>query len=1208
MSMNLTRLTTGSGVDYLLSTVAVGDGRNAPRQGMADYYAATGTPPGRWWGRGAHAADLHDEETITRDGADALFKHFKHPNTGVELGSRPRGSSSGVAASAVAGFDLTFTIPKSVSVVWAVADEETQRAILAAHETAVSQALEYVEDEVLQTRSGRNGVASVGVRGMIAGRFNHWESREGDPHLHTHVVVSNRVQRASDGKWLSVDSRGLHRSAVAVSELHQNLLLDELHRSLGMTFAERTDVQSNASVHDVTGVDPTLISTFSVRDQQIKAAQKKAVDDWTAKHGKKPTGRELARIHQDVWRATRKAKATDPAALPVLRTRWRRQAEAAGVDVAQVLAATVNVDRSPDADTAAAHDIDLASDYAALTLQGFADRYAGAVVAQIRSMRSTWTLANLRAEAERLTRGVRCASAEDRRRLISTVVQAAAAASIEVTERRYSLTPEAAADVSLALRGSSVFDDDHNRTFTDQSVLDAEALVLAAAETDTGPALALPATTTTLAALSAQQESERGFGFAADQLAAAAQVVTDGHTVSAIVGPAGTGKTTTMRAVRAVWEATYGEGSVTGLTTSAQAAAVLGGELDAEANTVAKWLHETVGDGARQRSAALADQQAILTSSTTGYVQKARARRRTATLLAQSARWKMRPGQLVIIDEASMTGTHALAEITRQAQEAGAKVLLVGDPAQLDAVEAGGVLGWLERSGKATHLTSVWRFTAEWEKDASLALRVGNLDVLDTYIAHDRVRHGDDEQILEDAFTAARADQAAGRSTILIAATNAVAADLNQRFTLERRAAGEVQIDTLVDLRGGTTAGVGEQILARKVDRSLRDDKGDFIRNGTQMTVTRIGRDRSLTATRSDTGATVTLPAAWVAQHVELGYAITAHRAQGTTVDVGHVAIPSQNALTRELLYVAMTRGRESNVAWVGQENSGDSHSLIHPAEVPTWRDTLEAIATHTSTERTAHEVAAQSHDDQHSLSRLSAERDHLLSLSFALTGATQRERITTLISDSLGTDLAERLRGSDRYSALASEVARLNGSGVDAAALLSTMAATRELASAEDPARVLLYRLERHNGGETHAAGLDPVAGRMTRTGHGGLDDLLRQSTDLLDARVEELRSRDWRDAPWAADLPIVHGDRAWNDALAAVAVYRDRFSWDGDTPLGPVPAEIDRTRLAAWSDAHRRLADAARPPATDTPTPVRQSVAGATVAPRVDHSPGLA
>ena len=124
-------------------------------------------------------------------------------------------------------------------------------------------------------------------------------------------------------------------------------------------------------------------------------------------------------------------------------------------------------------------------------------------------------------------------------------------------------------------------------------------------------------------------------------------------------------------------------------------------------------------------------------------------RRQIAKHAAASDAWRMRPGQLIVVDEASMTSTLHLHELVRQADEAGARVLLVGDHRQLDAVEAGGALSLLAEQPEALELTSVWRFTAQWEKDASLVLRHVRdedqaSDLIDAYYSHCRIQHGED--------------------------------------------------------------------------------------------------------------------------------------------------------------------------------------------------------------------------------------------------------------------------------------------------------------------------------------------------------------------------------------------------------------------------------------------------------------------------------
>ena len=98
----------------------------------------------------------------------------------------------------------------------------------------------WLEENVIHTRAGRNGVAHLGTTGAIAAAFDHWESRAGDPQLHTHLVIANRIQRITDGAWVTLDSRTLYKAAVAASEHYNGLLFDALHRNLGTDTDIRT--------------------------------------------------------------------------------------------------------------------------------------------------------------------------------------------------------------------------------------------------------------------------------------------------------------------------------------------------------------------------------------------------------------------------------------------------------------------------------------------------------------------------------------------------------------------------------------------------------------------------------------------------------------------------------------------------------------------------------------------------------------------------------------------------------------------------------------------------------------------------------------------------------------------------------------------------------------------------------------------------------
>jgi hypothetical protein len=145
-----------------------------------------------------------------------LAEHGREPMDARELAgqiakdSRPRTQT-------VAGYDLTFSPVKSVSTLWAVAESSISAAIERAHRAAVRDALRFIEQHALYTRTGTNGVRQLEVHGLVAAAFTHRDSRAGDPDLHTHVAVANKVQTL-DGRWLSIDGRILFKATVAASE------------------------------------------------------------------------------------------------------------------------------------------------------------------------------------------------------------------------------------------------------------------------------------------------------------------------------------------------------------------------------------------------------------------------------------------------------------------------------------------------------------------------------------------------------------------------------------------------------------------------------------------------------------------------------------------------------------------------------------------------------------------------------------------------------------------------------------------------------------------------------------------------------------------------------------------------------------------------------------------------------------------------------
>lgn len=193
-------------------------------------------------------------------------------------------------------------------------------------------------------------------------------------------------------------------------------------------------------------------------------------------------------------------------------------------------------------------------------------------------------------------------------------------------------------------------------------------------------------------------------------------IVTSLRRVDLLVGPAGTGKTTTMAGLRSLWERVYGPGSVVGIAPSATAAEVLGAELAIGAENSAKWLHELGKREAREQE--VERLRALLPHLSLGSQELQEAERRVEVLCRQLGQWQFRQGQLIILDEASLVGTVELDALITMAREADAKLLLVGDPAQLGSVGVGGMFGALvrERRGEVARLEEVRRFSEGWER------------------------------------------------------------------------------------------------------------------------------------------------------------------------------------------------------------------------------------------------------------------------------------------------------------------------------------------------------------------------------------------------------------------------------------------------------------------------------------------------------------
>ena len=1067
--LTVRRLALGSGFKYLMESIAVGDGAAEPGTPLSRYYESSGTPPGVWMGAGLGGLNggtgLAAGSQVTADQLGNMLGLCVDPVSGGLCGRKPNAEPAPLservarrvarlpegleeaertarvaeieaqerARSAnfkppVAAFDLTFSPQKSVSVAWALASRETQAVMYECHRRAIEVALEYGEQHMFHSRSGTNGVLQEEVEGVVAAAFTHYDSRTGDPQLHDHVVVWNRARSRSDGKWRTLDSRGLYKQVVTLSEIYDGVLEDLLTAALGVGW-RRTETRGGQLKVEVEGVTDVLLAEFSRRRREIDAEEQRLAKEFTEAHGRGPSPVEKRRLAQRATLSTRQEKTHR--SLAAMSENWRDRARRYVGD-GEAWVETLK-DRC---DLPALREGDLSGGMLADLAQVARERTA--------ERRATFTHANVLAEVHRQLRGLRFASYQDRLAVAERTAQLALGTSLMVSAPELHHVP----DRYRRSDGTSMLRPADHLVYTTESLLDAEQRLLDAGRQTDAPTVSVEV----VAQVTAENLPGRDSGLSVDQALAVEKIACSGRSLDVLVGPAGTGKSTTMAGLRAVWERAHGAGSVLGLAPSAAAAEVLASELGIDAENTAKWLHEHRQH--QERQAQLAEVDDILRDASHPLHSQPATHERARELREQLERWSLHAGQIVIVDEASLAGTFALEELASVAREAGAKLLLVGDPNQLSAVDAGGMFTALvrDRGSAAPGLSDVRRFRRAWEKEASLLLREGREHAIAVYEQHERIAGGDREGLIAQVYAAWKADVDRGLTSLMIAGDSATVAELNRRARADRIAAGQVT-ETGIDIAGGQHAGVGDEVVTRQNDRRLRTQKG-WVKNGDRWHVIATHADGSLTVRRGGGGGQVRLPADYVAEHVELAYATTAHRAQGRTVDTGHAMISA--ATTREVLYVAATRGRESNKLYVDVAYDPDpatGHKGATDHQTP--HSVLVGVLANEGADRAAHEQIQASWDAAEGLVQLHAEY-------LTLARTAQAERWAALIANAgLTGEQAAQVTGSDAYGPLVAALRDAEARGLNVDVALPRLIASRPLEDAQDLAAVLHSRVD---------------------------------------------------------------------------------------------------------------------------------------------------
>jgi hypothetical protein len=395
-----------------------------------------------------------------------------------------------------------------------------------------------------------------------------------------------------------------------------------------------------------------------------------------------------------------------------------------------------------------------------------------------------------------------------------------------------------------------------------------------------------------------------------DQRQAVAAFTADGQRVSILIGPAGTGKSITLGVARAAWEeAGY---RVRGYAPFGAAAASLQQSARMESEVVAKLLYE---------------------------------QRRLEQLPPEERdRWALTSSDVVVVDEAGTLGTADLDQLLAAVDAAGAKLVLAGDHRQLAPVVRGGLFPELHRRLGAAELTEAHRFERPWEREAAMAIRRQDVAGLDDYAAHDRIRSGDRQAMIEAVYVHWADGYLSGRDSLMVARTNELVDELNQRAQQLLVELGRVEAGGIA-IAGGAVANVGDVVITRHPDRRIRvTGASRHVSNGARWRVVGVGPAglvaEELGSPPGSRPGRANIPARYATEHVRLGYAATGHSSQGRTVD--RVGVVVQGGEDANWLYSALTRGREGTMLFVA--TGARELAAEYGKEPPAARQVLEAV------------------------------------------------------------------------------------------------------------------------------------------------------------------------------------------------------------------------------------------------------------------------
>lgn len=661
------------------------------------YLAEPDEEPGRW--RGHQAAGLGLTGTVDTDQLETLLSGHD-PTSGQQLGSAlaDRFKADGTVIKAVAGYDATFSAPKSLSVWWALTGDP---GLLEAHDVAVAAVLDHLEARGSTTRIRHNNSrAFVDTGGLTMAAFRQSTSREDDPQIHTHVVISTKV-RAADARWYALDARYLKRKQRALGGIYQSVLRAELAHRYGVRWGPISDGQA-----ELAAMPDELLDAFSKRAQQVEDYLEIKLMGFRESEGRDPTRWERAAITREAAADSRRHKTGAP--VTDLRQAWREEAAGLGWTGSRLTAALATSHPSPTRRSQISVD---------------------EAIDQLSATSSTW----LPIDVMR----VMCDTLPPTGTHTGTEWLAALDRAVgQVADHNTTLDP-AIDGARRASDGRSIWVEPIKAHLTDQAILDQEERIFAFADQSKSEK----------ASMSRSVETSGLDPLQAD----AARAVAGTDKLVVVVGPAGTGKTTAL--ARAVHDLRAQRRPVIGLAPTAKAARVLDEGANVRADTVAKLLHEwqrPTGptDGYRLASATtvIVDECGMVGTSSLDALVTLAEQHRWRLVLVGDPRQLHAVGRGGLFDELCRTQpVHQLTTIHRFSntwEQTASLSLRTGSTAALDAyishdrVQAGSFLSlqvdisrrWIDAHGNGKTVAVVAETNAHVDS-LNLAIQAARLDL-----------------------------------------------------------------------------------------------------------------------------------------------------------------------------------------------------------------------------------------------------------------------------------------------------------------------------------------------------------------------------------------------------------------------------------------------------------------------------------------------